>query len=89
MKDWLVPALLFVMLLPVFSLVARAITLSTRRSRVVKGPWGLVAPLGAGVAVLVVGVLLEPPLPWLALMAGVAIGVLGLVVQFFAGRRAA
>ncbi len=85
MTDWLIPIALFLALLPALNALSRAMS-PTGRPRVPEGRWRFVAPLGCAAAVIVVGASFDAPLPWLAFTAGLSAGILGLLVQFFAGR---
>lgn len=89
MTDWLLPAALLVLLVLALNAASRAVTASTGRTPAIEGIWRLATPLGTGAAVLGVSALLNPPLPWLAFTAGLAAGILNLLVQLGAGRRAA
>ena len=88
MTDWLIPAVFLVVLVFALNAASRAVTASTGRTTATEGAWRLAIPLGTGAAVLGAGSLLDLSLPWLAFSAGLAAGVLRLVVQFLGGRRA-
>lgn len=89
MTGWLTPTILLVLLVLALNVATRAIEASTGRATTADGLWRLVVPLGTAGAVLGAAALLDLPLPWLAFSAGLSAGVLGLLVQPVAGRRAA
>ena len=89
MTDWLIPTVLFILLLLALNAASRVVTASTGRTTATEGVWRLATPLGTGAAVLGVSALLDLSLPWLAFTAGLAAGILNLLVQLCAGRRAA
>ena len=89
MTDWVIPAVLLVVLVLALNAASRAVTASTGRTTAAEGAWKLVVPLGTGAAVLGASSFLGLSLPWLAFSAGLASGILALLVQLCAGRRAA
>lgn len=89
MTDWLLPAALLILLVFALNAASRAVTASTGRTTALEGIWRLATPLGTGAAVLAVSTLMDLSLPWLAFTAGLAAGILDLLVQRCAGRRAA
>ena len=89
MTDWLIPAASLFLAVLALNAASRAITSSTGRTTATDGAWRLAVPLGTGAAVLGAASLWDLPLPWLAFSAGLAAGIIALLVQLLAGRRAA
>ena len=86
MERWILPIIVIAVLSFAFSALSRLITQRTGRTKSAKGAWSLVTPIGIFASVIAVSYF-NLELPWLAVAAGVSVGVIELGVQLVAGEK--
>ena len=89
MENWLISIAALIVVALLLPLASRGIAKRTGRTRSVPGTWSILVALGTGCIALAAGILLSLPLPWLVFVAGASTGILNLLAQAVAGRRAA